>query len=354
MPLSIYSYKQNDHPEDRYDLNLITQALWDQGPLDERQQVYGDWIDLYRYEPDITRADCCILTHHWNHYVEHGKLDEARAEADKAHVNGKLLVIFNHGDYPANVPFENVILFEPSGYRSRPGLSYHSAQPANIDDYLGIYCHGELLLRPKREIPVIGFCGQTNTSLYQTAYQKLRWIKHRWEFRTGSVKWEPPPFETNSFRLKVLRAFEGQPGIHTNYILREKFWAGQVRKRSLKNPARIEYINNILESDYTICMRGAGNYSYRFYETLCLGRIPVFIDTDCLLPFQDVIDYKSIFPRIDIKDLPHAADIVREYHDKMSPEAFIGIQRLCRWLWQEHMTPDGFHRDFVSKIRSMI
>lgn len=29
-------------------------------------------------------------------------------------------------------------------------------------------------------------------------------------------------------------------------------------------------------SDYVLCTRGNGNYSIRFYEALCRGRIPVF------------------------------------------------------------------------------
>ena len=91
----------------------------------------------------------------------------------------------------------------------------------------------------------------------------------------------------------------------------------------------------------------------RFYETLCLGRIPIFIDTDCLLPFQDEIDYKSIFPWIDVKDLPHAAEIVQDFHTKLSDDDFINLQKTCRKLWLEHMTPIGFYQDVVKKISSL-
>jgi hypothetical protein len=54
-----------------------------------------------------------------------------------------------------------------------------------------------------------------------------------------------------------------------------------------------------------------------------------------------------------VKDLPHAAEIVREFHAKLSNDDFIDLQKTCRDLWMEHMTPDGFHRDFVKKIRSL-
>jgi hypothetical protein len=101
-------------------------------------------------------------------------------------------------------------------------------------------------------------------------------------------------------------------------------------------------------------MRGGGNYSVRFYETLCLGRIPIFINTDCLLPFQDEINYKSIFPWIELDDLQHAAEIVKNFHSRLSDDDFIKLQRTCRKLWIEHMTPDGFHKDFVRRMKSLI
>ena len=77
------------------------------------------------------------------------------------------------------------------------------------------------------------------------------------------------------------------PALTTNYILRSKYRAGVSREKDPFHPSRLEFVNNILGSDYTVCMRGGGNFSVRFYETLSLGRIPVFIDTDCLLPWHE-------------------------------------------------------------------
>ena len=152
----------------------------------------------------------------------------------------------------------------------------------------------------------------------------------------------------------MLKEFEGKAGILTNYLLRAQYHGGDTNDKDLQARLKTEFVNNILNSDYTLCMRGGGNFSVRFYETLCLGRIPIFIDTDSVLPFQDEIDYKSIFPWIDVKDLPHAAEIVQDFHAKLSNDDFIDLQKTCRKLWLDHMTPDGFHRDFVQKMTSLI
>ena len=74
--------------------------------------------------------------------------------------------------------------------------------------------------------------------------------------------------------------------------MRSTFAVGSL---GLNKQLRFEFIRNILSSDYTLCFRGSGNYSLRFYETLCLGRIPLFINTDCKLPFEDEINWRDMF-----------------------------------------------------------
>ena len=352
--LHFYSDFSNYRPENRYQLNNIAKSMWNERPPEERRLVYGDWVELFEYTPDITIADVCVLTYFWSHYVESDIIPEALAEIENAKAHNKQIVVFNGGDSPANLPFDDAVLFESAGYRSTPGLSYHSAQPSYIADYVQQYCGGELQLRHKTPKPVVGFCGQASLSPIQTAWRSIRLKRRQHQYRQGKIKWEPAPFETSSFRSRVLKEFEGKDGIETNYLLRSQYHGGDTNDKDLQARLKTDFVNNILNTDYTVCMRGGGNFSVRFYETLCLGRIPIFIDTDSVLPFQDEIDYKSIFPWIDVKDLPHAAEIVQDFHAKLTNDDFIDLQKTCRKLWLDHMTPDGFHRDFVRKITALI
>ena len=52
----------------------------------------------------------------------------------------------------------------------------------------------------------------------------------------------------------------------------------------------LEYYENIKNSDYVLVFKRTGNFSIRLYETLMMGRIPIFINTDCLLPFNNHIN----------------------------------------------------------------
>ena len=88
----------------------------------------------------------------------------------------------------------------------------------------------------------------------------------------------------------------------------------------------------------------------RFYEALSLGRIPVFIDTDCLLPWHDQIDYKAHFPWIELHELPHAGEKLLDFHHSLSDSDFIDLQHACRKLWEEQFTADGFYTRLAAQV----
>jgi hypothetical protein len=102
----------------------------------------------------------------------------------------------------------------------------------------------------------------------------------------------------------------------------------------------------MIASDYVLCARGTGNYSYRLYEALSLGRIPVFVDTDCVLPYDFAIDWPSYGVWIDRRSVKHIGERVAEFHAGLSDEGFMELQRRCRLLWEEYLSPLGFFSKF--------
>ena len=74
-----------------------------------------------------------------------------------------------------------------------------------------------------------------------------------------------------------------------------------------------------------MCQRG-GNFSYRFYETLSCGRIPVFVDTDCVLPADDLVDWQKICVWVDESELDEISDRVAGFHSALSPSDFTEMQ----------------------------
>lgn len=350
--LKIYSDPNHYFPKDRFSLNNITKLIWQregsrQGLVQPRDH------DHFQYEPDINKSDVCLLTMSWSYYVRNNIVNLAELEVSKANTAGKRIVFFSNNDHPANLPFSNVILFESGGYKSRNNYFYHTGYPYFTKDYIKLYKNGESTYRKKQSLPVVGFCGHVSQSMTQNLWHSVVNNLRKIKYRVRLTEWEPPPFEYTNFRRKVLKQFSSHPGVQTNYVLRDKNRAGDEKINVDHNIHKKAFIRNVLESDYTVCVRGYGNYSIRFYETLCLGRIPIFIDTDCLLPFQEEIEYQNLFPWIGLKDLPYSAEILRDFHSKLTDADFVDLQFTCRKMWLEHMTYDGFYRDFVRKMRAI-
>lgn len=74
---------------------------------------------------------------------------------------------------------------------------------------------------------------------------------------------------------------------------------------TIKWKTRNEYINNIYSSKFPLVTRWDWNYSYRLYEVMSAWKIPLFIDTDCKLPFENEINYKELFIWVPYEDLKH-------------------------------------------------
>ena len=117
-----------------------------------------------------------------------------------------------------------------------------------------------------------------------------------------------------------------------------------------RNKTTLEYYNNIREADYVICLRGGGNFSIRFYETLLMGRIPIFINTDCILPLDNEINWRKHLVWIEWEDRNKISTIVRNFHDNLSNNDFCQIQLNNRKLWLEKLQPSYILTNCLNRI----
>ena len=86
-----------------------------------------------------------------------------------------------------------------------------------------------------------------------------------------------------------------------------------------------EYKKHLKENTYIICARGSENYSFRLYETLNYGRIPVIVDTEMVLPKEINWERLSIVvPYNGYKSLEGIYDaILRDYESRSANEFFL-------------------------------
>jgi hypothetical protein len=65
-----------------------------------------------------------------------------------------------------------------------------------------------------------------------------------------------------------------------------------------------KFIEITCNSKFVLCPRGYGRNSFRFYEVLKLGSIPIYVwDDKEWLPYKDIIDYEKFCISINAKDL---------------------------------------------------
>jgi hypothetical protein len=350
MVLRVYADREHYSDNHRKALNDILKAFWTTGTLEQRRATYGNRPDLFELVSAPDAADLHLLTMKWQHYVEQDRVDQVLRSIELARRARRPIAVFSASDFEANFPVagSDIHLFQASGYRSRRRQTNHG-MPAFFEDPLPTFCDGQLRLREKGPRPVVGFCGQAGASLAHHAARVVRNRVNRVAWRLGRRRWEPPPLEHTWFRQRVLNTFQRSASVDARFVLRVQYRAGlgQVEKQhDSAARSRREFIDNILDTDYTVCVRGGGNFSVRFFEALALGRIPAFVDTDCLLPYYGRVDWRRYAVWIDACDEHDAPEIVARYHDRLSPQEFRERQRECRHLWEDRLTPDGFYAHF--------
>lgn len=104
-----------------------------------------------------------------------------------------------------------------------------------------------------------------------------------------------------------------------------------------------EFFENMLNSDYVLCVRWGGNFSVRGYETLAMARIPLFVDTDGLLPLDGIVDGKRYVVWADQKEIPRRLpELLGDFHAALHPDDFAQRQLDCRALWKDRLSFTGF------------
>ena len=294
---------------------------------------------------DPQEAEWFILPMHWTYYLWNGKarMNEAVRLAELAKKNQKKMIVWFRGDLMPVVPFENAAVFLPGIVKSiaKPN---QQACPVFIEDPLPNFSQGKIFYREKKQKPTIGFCGYAEINRLKVLWSIFKGTQLNVQSRFGRYDYEAVPVVPATVtRAQALKLLAQDSGIETSFIIRDKHCHDQVRKKSLeKGSAAHVFYSNILETDYTLCLRGYGNWSYRFYETLACGRIPVLIDTDCVLPNDSNIDWKKYCVWVDKSELKQIGEKIADFHSSLSSEDFIERQISCRRLWEEQLTPEGF------------
>lgn len=315
------------------------------GELRNEKQLFADLgrrafrDTAFNLATDIESSDFVLLPHEYFDVIKKDVAYLSR-HLELAKKYGKKLLIFDTSDYTdieINVP--EAIVFRVACYRSRK-KDNEIIMPAFVEDLSSC---ADLCWRVKSELPTIGFCGwgslpdfksRVNLSIKNFAISLKRAIR-----RDGSLEATKRGIY---FRIKAINKIKRCNEVTPQFILRKSYSSHVDTIELPPERARMEYVRNILDSDLSLVVRGDANMSYRFYEILSLGRIPLFIDTDCVLPLENVIDYKKFVLFVDYRNMDNICETVLNFYKNTNEYDFVAMQKTAREMFEKYLTPSCF------------
>ena len=266
---------------------------------------------------------------------------ETRKVAEAARDAGLPCVFFRANDdpTPANPPWG--VVYRTSLYRSRL-TPRERAMPSFTEDLLR-ECGSTVVPRRKGERPSVGFCGHVGSAKDRLVENVIGILRGNRDKAIGM-----------SLRQRALEHLRKSPRVDTSFIPRTQIWGGAATGSAewdaeRRTAVRREYLDNILGNDYCLSLRGKGNYSFRLYEIFAMGRIPLFIDTDCVLPFEDEIDWRRHCAWVDVSDVGRADEILAQFHTDLHADDFVQLQLDNRQLWLDYLSPGAIYTRILDR-----
>lgn len=350
-PIRLYADQRHYVRKHRGELLTLLRPYWKDNPFteEERRQMYGLTSADFTFVSTMEDTDIVLLPMSWNYYLAQKQVPLAWATVQEARKKNKKVVAHTTGDFGITLPWDDVYVLRPSGYKSRK-RPREFALPVFFTDPLPRWSNGIVSSRTSHGKPVVGFCGMATTSNLRGWLESGRTLGRN---ILSQCRLQPEDKQSlvssTLLRGRALTMLERDPRIETNFILREKYRAG-ARTEADRHKTTAEFYATIRESDYTVCLRGGGNFSQRLYETLAMGRIPLFINTDCHLPFDEEVNWRAYCVWNEKDDLKSLPDRVIEDYSHMDSECLATRQKECRRFWEERLSFGGFHKKFAQQL----
>lgn len=296
---------------------------------------------------NIKEADFILLPHEYFDVVSVDK-NYLQKHIELARQSGKKLLIFDFSDFTEReIDVPEAVIFRIAGYRGRIKDNV-VIMPTFVED---LAQYGKIFLRNKGDKPIIGFCGWANVP---TIKQKIKLFIKNLLIDLQSAVTRETSLKAHKrgiyFRMQVIRALRMCRDVINNFIIRSSY-SSHINTIELSlEEARRQYVNNILSSDLALAVRGDANASCRFFEILSLGRVPLFLDTDCVLPLADEIDYKKFIVFVDYKKINRIGETVYEFWKSISDEEFIAMQKAAREAFEKYLRVDSFFAYILPKL----
>lgn len=142
---------------------------------------------------------------------------------------------------------------------------------------------------------------------------------------------------THPIRDELITTFAG----NTNYRFSCGLWTSCVSGESLRL-----FLDLTASSRFTLCPRGYGRATFRLYEAMQLGSIPVYISDHHVLPWEDELDWEEFCVIVDAGKVSNIDRILRRITD----ERYEQMRRRAREIYQAYFSLEGVAANILKRI----
>lgn len=312
-------------------------------------QGFKKLTPLYELNDSLENADIAILPLAVEYFQTRDQKEYLKLFISSALENNKPVWLFSTGDFGTTIKRKNVFTLRLGGFESKLDGQTEIMCPFFEDPLL--FLNKEFKVLSKTASPRIGFVGHANGGVLKFIKEFVLFVKGNAIRVIGNDSTDYQHFYPSSYyRQFYLKRIQSNREIVANFIFRKKYRAGVVTEED-KRVTSIAFYANIFENQYVFCMRGNGNFSVRFYETLAMGRIPVMINTDCRLPFDYIINWKEHCLIIEKHEIGIVVEKIKEFHNALTDAQFELLQQRNRLLWQDYFTKDSYFVHYAKIIQ---
>jgi hypothetical protein len=140
-------------------------------------------------------------------------------------------------------------------------------------------------------------------------------------------------------RMNMLNSLKDKP----EYFLKPRIW-----QTSIEESRKNLFLDITSRSKFTLCPRGYGATSFRLYEAMQLGSIPVFIYHGTpYIPFSDVIDWNKLAILVEYKDINNIDNILKS----ISEEKYQYMLNYIEEIYPKYFTLQGMCNSILESLQ---
>lgn len=342
--IKLYTFQELLIPENRKQVHPL---LFDLHYYENAHESIGKHYELVE-QPEL--ADAFIFPVNYYSITQKGYELQFNALYDLAKVQNKKLLVYTGGDYGTTFKNEVIITWRNAGFKSIND-SQTIVIPAFMNDPLE-RDDLELMIHDYKKQPQVSFTGFANPSILESFRVSLSTINGNLKRLLKKDKSDAQSiYNAAGRRYSYLKKLESSPHIQTDFIYRDAYRAGAVTQQQ-REQSTTEFFQNLMNSPYTFCLRGAGNFSVRFYEALACGRIPVLIDTDVQLPLENKINWDQHICRV----LPHEnlCEKLITFHKAQTADSFRDLQKSNRALYENYLLRHAYFCHLQDSLKALL